>query len=449
MNTLDKAKTICQTLQDHNFQAVFAGGFVRDYLLGLQWNDIDVATNATPEQITTLFGKSSFVGKQFGVVLVTIEDETFDVATFRKDGIYSDGRRPDSVEFTLSLEEDAKRRDLTINGLYLDPIKNEIIDFVGGQDDIKNKKLRFIGKPIDRIREDKIRILRAIRFAVKLKDFTFDEQTFEALKGTSHMLANEPAERFNIEFFGKGDEKKGIFHLNNPRKALNLMLETGILHQIIPELIPLKGCEQPPEFHPEGDCWEHSIQALEFLPKDASTELVVATLLHDIGKPPTQVFADRIRFNQHAKVGTDMTNEIVKRLKFSNDSQEHIVSLVANHMRFASVMKMKKSTLKRFMSLNKFQDHIELHRADCLSSHSNLKNIDFITAKRIEFKNSKEIVSISHEDRLVTGKDLIVLGLKPGPLFKEILSEIETEQLEGTLADKETAIKFIKNKWKI
>jgi poly(A) polymerase len=433
-----KALKIVKTLKDFGYEAYCAGGFVRDMLLGIESNDIDIATNALPEQVESLFPKTLAVGKSFGVIVVIIDDQQFEVATFRSDNSSSDGRHPDSVAFA-SIQEDARRRDLTINGMYYNPLTNEIIDLVGGQTDLRAKLIRFIGDPKQRIAEDHLRLMRVVRFAARF-DFEIEEESFKATKENSHLIHDVSSERI-------ADELIKILSVKNKRRAIELLFETGIVNHILPELVVMKGCEQPAEFHSEGDCLQHTILALSNLPEDASSELLMATLLHDIGKPSTQTFEDRIRFSCHDTEGAKIAENILRRLKLSNEFIEHAVALVKNHMKFMHVKDMRISRLKRFMNLPKFEEHLALHKADCMSSHEKLDNYDFIVEKLKGFVAEPEKNVIAKLPRLVTGNDLLSLGFVAGPLFRTILTDVEDQLLEGALADKEDAIKYVTEKY--
>jgi len=425
----DEALGIVKVLQEHGYEALYAGGCVRDMVLGLESHDIDVATNASPDAVEMLFEKTLPVGKAFGVIVVIIGDTQTEVATFRSDGQYSDGRRPDSVVFS-SKEEDAKRRDLTINGMFYDPIKKEILDYVGGQEDLKKRVIKLIGDPEARIAEDKLRMLRVIRFATRL-DFTVDPDTLEAVKRHSSEIVQVSAERI-------ADELQKILRAGNYQKSLNLLFDIEIIKHILPEIFLMRKCEQPVDYHPEGDVLVHTIKALENLPADASDELRMGMLLHDVGKPVVQTFEDRIRFNQHELKGKDIAREILKRLKFSNEFTERVLSLIENHMKFMHVKDMRTSRLKRFIALPHFEEHMALHRADCLSSHGNLDNYEFVREK-METYEPEEIRPV----RIITGNDLLQMGFKAGPLFKEILTAVEDRQLEGTVTDREQALKYV------
>ena len=441
----DAAISIVQTLRDHAFQAYLVGGCVRDLILGRQPGDYDVATDATPEQVMRIFPETYAVGAQFGVVLIPVESvssreiatahnagKAIEVATFRCDIGYADGRHPDHVRYSKDPREDVQRRDFTINGLLLDPIKNEVLDFVGGRHDLKAGIIRTIGEPQLRFTEDKLRMLRAVRFAARFH-YQIDDATFHAIRNMAAQIHQVSHERVR-------DELTKMLIEGRARRAFELLDESGLLHEVLPEIERMKGVEQPPQFHPEGDVWIHTLLLLEKLPAGVSSTLAWGALLHDVGKPPTfRVAPDRIRFDGHVEVGVRMAEEICRRLRFSNEDTAQILSLVANHMRFGDVQRMKESTLKRFLRLPRFEEQLELHRIDCQSSHGELANYEFVREKlqatpREEFRPAP----------LLTGSDLIEAGYKPGPQFKEMLSAIEDGQLEGTLRSKDQALDFVR-----
>lgn len=437
----ERAFLVAKKLQDAGYQAVFAGGCVRDNLLGRFPQDYDIATDAKPDVIESLFEKTLAVGKSFGVIVVLIDEDEIEVATFRADGESSDGRHPDTVTF-CGMEEDAKRRDLTINGIFFDPVATKTYDFVQGKADLENKVIRLIGNPEDRIKEDKLRMLRVIRFTARF-DFKVDPATLEAVTKHASEITSVSAERIL-------DELLKILRARNFRTSIDLLFETNLIEYILPEVKAMKGCEQPADYHPEGDVLTHTILALEALPEDASDELLMGTLLHDVGKPPTQVFApDRIRFNEHDIRGADITREIMKRLKCSNEFSDHVISLVKSHMKFMHVKDMRTSTLRRFFSTPRFEEHMLLHRSDCLSSHKNTGNLDFLAEKMKVYEPlDPSPAKLSLPPRLFTGKDLLALGFKQGPIFKTILVDVEDLQLEGTITTKEQAIKYVSERYK-
>ena len=433
MTRQQAAEHIVERLRGEGCTAYFAGGCVRDLLLGREPKDFDVATNAHPEVVLEMFPTTFAVGAHFGVVLVADESEgnefVTEVATFRNDGAYSDGRHPDAVRFSESAEEDVKRRDFTINGMLLDPVKlgetgdvdDAVIDFVGGRADLKAGIVRAIGDPRLRFEEDKLRMLRAVRFAARF-GFAIEERTAAAIRALTGEIHQVSRERVR-------DEITRVLTEGHARRAFELLGATGLLQQVLPEVAKMHGVEQPPEFHPEGDVWVHTLLLLEKLPSDASPALAWGALLHDVGKPATFRRApDRIRFDGHVEVGVRIAEEILRRLRFSLEETAQIISLIENHMRFGDVHKMKESTLKRFFRLPKFDEHLALHRMDALSSFGNLDNYEF----------AKEKYEALPEDQvrprlLVTGRDLIEAGYQPGPQFKEMLALAEDSQLEGRI----------------
>jgi len=425
-----KADRIIERLSEKGFQAYYAGGCVRDMLLGRVSKDYDIATNAQPEQVQELFERATdLLGKCFGVVRVISEGDVFEVATFRQDGQYLDGRHPETVNFkNATAEEDASRRDFTINGLFFDPIGGQVIDFVGGQADLRDNLIRAIGNPRDRFREDALRLFRAVRFAAEL-DFNIEPETWKAiceLAPTCGRLAHERVR----------DELVKCFTSFNPGRALDLLDESRLLSYWIPEVDRMKGVEQPPQFHPEGDVYTHVRLMMGEL-KYPSPTLAFSVLLHDIAKPDTFKIdpTGRIRFNEHESIGARMSVEIMKRLKFSNDDIKAVETCVANHMSFKDAKNMRLSTLKRFLSRPYLDDEMELHRIDCKCSHGMLDIYDYLTAKKAE---------LAHEDLspppLISGDDLLQLGLKPGPVVGKILHLVLEEQLEGKLVSREQAL---------
>jgi poly(A) polymerase len=426
------ARSIVQRLQSAGFQALYAGGCVRDKLRGVEPHDYDIATDAKPEEVQRLFPRTVAVGAQFGVVCVMEEGAEFQVASFRADGLYIDGRHPETVVFS-SPEVDAQRRDFTINGLFFDPIREKLIDYVGGQRDLEARLLRAIGNAADRFTEDRLRMLRAVRFAATL-GFEIESATWAAVREHAAHILEVSAERIR-------DELVKIFTSPQRVRGLDLLNESGLLHQILPEMEALKGCEQPPQFHPEGDVWIHTRIMLGLLPEQVSVPLVFSVLLHDIGKPKTYSVDEtgRIRFSGHDKLGAEMTERIMTRLRFSRKEIDATVAAVARHMVFKDVPEMRVSKLKRFMASEHFDDELELHRVDCTSSHHDLSNYTFIQQKREEFAHEPLI-----PEPLIRGQDLIALGYEPGPAFKPILEAVQSRQLEGTLSTREEAIAWVK-----
>ena len=377
-----------------------------------------------------LFPGSKTVGAHFGVVVVRAGEHDFvEVATFRSDGSYSDGRRPDSVTYSTP-EMDAERRDFTVNGLFYDPLANKVIDHVGGQNDLKMGLLRAIGVPAKRFEEDRLRLMRAVRFATVL-GFDIEHATWESVCGLADKISSVSIERIREEFI------KIMLHENRVR-GFDLLVNSGLMAHILPEILVLQGCEQPPQFHPEGDVFVHTRLMLSLLPAQVSLPLVMSVLLHDIAKPATQTRdADtgRIRFNGHDKLGAEMTGNIMRRMKFPNDVIEPTVVAVEHHMTFMEVKKMRTATLKRMLSRPTMDDELALHRVDCLGSNGKLDNYEFMLAKREEFANAPLV-----PPRLVNGADLMQLGWPAGPDLGRVLNDIQTLQLEGQLTTKEQAI---------
>lgn len=413
------ALEIVQKLRAAGHQAYCAGGCVRDLLLDREPKDYDVATDATPDQVVSLFPDALQVGARFGVVVV----HTIEVATFRNDGAYTDGRRPDSVSYTKDPQEDARRRDFTINGMFYDPVEKKILDYVGGEADLRAGMIRAIGDAERRFQEDHLRLLRAVRFAARL-GFRIEEGTWAALVQMQASIKSASAERLR-------DELTLILTEGGARRGFELMDSSGLLAVLLPEITKMKGVAQPPEFHPEGDVWTHTFMMLESL-RQPSLTLAWGVLLHDVGKPPTFRAAkdtgDRIRFNDHAAVGARMAADICARLRFSGRDTDRVVALVENHLRFIDVPRMKPSTLKRFLRLDGFDEHLELHRLDCLSSHRKLDTYEYV--RDLVARLGPEEIKPAP---LLSGHDLIALGYLPGPAFQKILREVEDAHLEGTL----------------
>jgi poly(A) polymerase len=444
MNARAFAEQICSTLRLKGYQAFLVGGCVRDILLGREPADYDVTTDATPQQVEVIFPGSLTVGAKFGVVVVpenmpVLSDgarQQVEVATFRSDMGYSDGRHPDRVDYTKSPQDDVKRRDFTINGMLLDPATNEVLDFVGGREDLRDGIIRAIGDPETRFREDKLRMVRAVRFAARFA-YTIEPKTMHAIQKLALEISQVSMERLR-------DELTKILTEGAARRGLELLDQTGLLVHLLPEIARMKGVEQPPQFHPEGDVWIHTLMMIEGLRAGSSATLAWGVLLHDVGKPPTFTPPSgpngRIRFDRHVEVGVKMAEEICRRFRFSNEETEQILALVASHMRFKDVPKMKPATLKRFVRLERFDEHLELHRLDSLSSHGKLDNYDF--ASRFIAETPPEQVRPA---RLLTGDDLIALGFKPGPAFKAILYNVEEAQLDGTIQTHEEAMRLAKD----
>lgn len=430
----DVATSIVTRLQQRGYTSFFAGGCVRDALRGVSPKDIDIVTAAEPEVVQGLFSRTIPVGAQFGVIRVLEQGFEFEVATFRADGRYIDGRRPESVVFS-SPEEDAKRRDFTVNGIFFDPITGQVIDYVGGQQDLARKLIRAIGRPAERFREDRLRLLRAIRFATSLQ-FEVESATWKALREQAAEITLVSAERIR-------DELNKIFAGPNRVAGLDRLESSGLLQVILPEVQAMRGCEQPAQFHPEGDVYVHTRLMLSLLSPDASLPLVWAVLLHDIGKPVTQTFnpeEGRIRFNGHDRVGAEMAERIMARLRFSNDDTAVVVESVRNHMVFKDAPQMRPAKLRRFLARPTFPLELELHRLDCAGSHRDLGVYEFLEQKRREFAAEPLIPK-----PLITGYDLIAMGLTPGPRFREILDAVQTSQLEGETRTKAEALALVEN----
>lgn len=425
------ARSIVERLRAKGFEALYAGGCVRDQLLGLTPHDYDVATNARPEQVEALFPRTVPVGVQFGVIIVLEQGAEIQVATFRGDGAYHDGRHPESVRYT-DAEGDSRRRDFTVNGLFFDPIEERILDFVEGRRDLESRLLRAIGDPSERFAEDKLRLLRAVRFATTL-GFEIDPDTWREILVWSPEIHAVSAERIR-------EELVKILLSPNRLRGFDLLDESGLLRQVLPEMEALKGCDQPPEFHPEGDVFVHTRLMLSMLAPDASLPLVLSVLFHDIGKPATRMVDEtgRIRFNGHEGVSAGMTLRLLQRLRFPNEVIDAVIPAVRLHMSFKDVPNMRVATLKRMMARPTFEEELELHRVDCLASHGMLDNHAMLIAKREEFGREPLI-----PQPLITGHDLIALGMKPGPEFAEVLMSVQTRQMEGTLNTREEALAWI------
>jgi poly(A) polymerase len=443
------ANEIVRTLRGRGYEAYLAGGCVRDLLLGREPADYDVATDASPQQVMSIFPQTFAVGAQFGVVLVPLPKTAsgtsavrpdarvpvVEVATFRSDIGYSDGRHPDEVRFSNDPREDVQRRDFTINGMLLDPLSNDVLDFVGGREDLRAGIVRAIGDPERRFTEDKLRMLRAVRFAARF-EYAIDATTLAAIQKLAPQIHQVSRERVREELTKMLTEGRA-------RRAFQLLDESRLLPQVLPEISAMKGVEQPPQFHPEGDVYVHTLLLLEKLPAGCSRTLAWGALMHDVGKPPTfRVAPDRIRFDGHVEVGVKMAAEICGRLRFSNDQTDQILALVDNHMRFADVQRMKPSTLKKFLRITGFDEHLELHRIDCLSSNGQLASYDY-AREQLRTLPAEAI----RPAPLITGRDLIEAGYKPGPLFKEILTAVEDAQLDGRVASRAAAMEYVRREF--
>jgi poly(A) polymerase len=445
----DFASSIVRTLREHEHKAYLVGGCVRDLLLGREPADYDVATSATPLQVMEIFPETFAVGAQFGVVLVPPAKDVVsnvsanhsdrgglvEVATFRSDIGYSDGRHPDEVRFSEDPREDVARRDFTINGMLLDPLTDEVLDFVGGRRDLENKMLRAIGDPERRFAEDKLRMLRAVRFAARF-GYSIEPSTWAAIQKLAPEIHVVSRERVR-------DELTKMLTEGRARDAFLLLDRSGLLGEILPEISAMKGVAQPPQFHPEGDVFVHTLLLLENLPRPCPAALAWGALLHDVGKPATfRVAPDRIRFDGHVDVGVKMAEEICRRLRLSGDDTQQVSALVDHHMRFGQATRMSESTLKKFLRMPHFEQHLALHRADCLASHGGLDSYQFVQKKLSEIPPEK-----MRPPRLVSGEDLISAGYSPGPQFRKILDAVENAQLEGDLTSRQAAMEFVRREF--
>ena len=461
------ALQIIAALRAAGFEAYLAGGCVRDLLLGREPHDYDVATSATPDVVLDLFPRTFAVGAHFGVVLVASDCDAAqpvrakseqlappqvvtEVATYRSDGAYSDGRHPDAVRYTTSAEEDVRRRDFTINGLLLDPlrvpssffdshekafaVREGLIDHVHGLADLEAGVVRAIGQPGERFEEDHLRMLRAVRFAARF-GFHIDPATASAIRRLAAKTKAVSRERVR-------DELTKMLTEGHARRAFELLEETALLAEVLPEVARMKGVEQPPQFHPEGDVWVHTLGLLAQLEAGCPLALAWAALLHDVGKPATFRRAERIRFDGHVEVGVAIAAEICRRFRFSNDETSQILSLIENHMRFVDVPRMKASTLKRFFRLEDFPQHLALHRMDCLAGSGNLETWKFVR-ERYEAMPEEAV----HPTPLVTGRELIAAGYQPGAAFRPMLRAVEDAQLEGVIATPAEALALLRERF--
>ncbi len=423
------ATEMVKRLRGQGFQAYFVGGCVRDLVMGREPKDYDISTDAAPEQVVKLYPESLTVGAQFGVVVVPHETGNIEVATFRSDGRYADGRHPSEVRYAKTPQEDVRRRDFTINGLLYDPATDEVLDYVGGQADIRARRIRTIGDPVERFHEDRLRMLRAVRFAARF-GFALDAATKQAIQTLAPQIHDVSAERIR-------DEIIKILTEGQARRGFELLDETSLLKEVLPEIKAFQGVEQPAEFHPEGDVWIHTLMMLEGL-KDPTPTLALGVLLHDVGKPPTFSVRERIRFDNHVEVGAKMAEKICGRLHLSTRETARVAELVRHHLRFKDFPRMKRSTQLRFLRMPGFDEHLELHRLDCLASHRDLTNYEL--ARRLLKETPPETIK---PEPLLRGDDLIAQGYVPGPLFKTILEAVEEAQLEGRLRSREDALRLV------
>jgi poly(A) polymerase len=429
----EAATEIVHRLRSEGFQAYLVGGCVRDLVMGREPQDYDVTTNATPDQVLTLFPDALTVGAQFGVVIVPREAGNVEVATFRSDGLYADGRHPREVRYAETPQEDVCRRDFTINGLLYDPLNDQVLDFVGGQADIRARHVRTIGDPVERFGEDRLRMLRAVRFTARF-DFKLEPTVLAAIRRLAAQIHDVSAERVR-------DEIVKILTEGRARQGFELLDESGLLQEVLPEVKRLQGVEQPPEFHPEGDVWIHTLLMLEGM-REPTPTLALGVLLHDVGKPPTFSIRERIRFDNHMEVGAKMAEEICSRLRLSARETERVVELVRQHLRFKDFPRMRRSTQLRFLRLEGFEEHLELHRLDCLASHGDLTNYE-LARRMLEETPQDEIKPVP----LLRGDDLIAQGYNPGPLFKQILQAVEDAQLEGRIHTRDEALRLVEDRF--
>ena len=433
MTSEELAHQVVRRLRAAGHQAWLVGGCVRDLLLGRHPKDFDVATDARPDRVTELFHRSEQVGAHFGVVLVRENTAQVEVATFRSDHSYEDGRHPEEVRFETDPREDALRRDFTINALLLDPETSEVLDYTGGRDDLARSVVRAIGDAATRFGEDHLRMLRAVRFAARL-GFRIEPSTMDAIRRMHGAILRVSAERIR-------DELVRILVEGGARYGFELLDASGLLGDILPEVAAMKGVAQPPEYHPEGDVWVHTLLLLEKL-RDPTPTLALGALLHDVGKPPTFRVAERIRFDGHVEEGVKLARAILSRLRFSGEQTAQVEALVANHMRFKDVGNMRQSTLKRFLRLPRFHEHLELHRLDVMSSNRRLDSYDFVKEK-LELMPAEEL----KPEPLITGQDLIAAGYAPGPRFGGMLAAVEDAQLEGAVRTREEALALVREQF--
>jgi len=425
------AVKVVRRLQDAGFIAYWAGGCVRDLVMNRQARDYDIATNAVPDKVMELFPASIAVGKSFGVVRVPLEEYWYEVATFRQDAGYEDGRHPSRITFS-DPESDAQRRDFTVNALFYDPVRQEVIDYVSGLDDIGRRLIRAVGEPLTRFQEDHLRLLRAVRFAATL-EFTMDEATSRAIRDTAGRIAVISAERVRDEL------TRLLVESVRAGDALVLLRDLGLLREILPEIDAMQGVEQPPEYHPEGDVFQHTVAMLNGM-RTEEARLAWAVLLHDVGKPPTAQFKEgRWRFECHASVGAEQTCAILSRLKFSSDDRNAIAFMVGNHMRFVDVKSMRRATLRRLVGAPTFPLELELHRLDCVASHGDLENYHYLG----EFRRQMESEPVLPPPWL-DGRDIMALGIPEGREVGVWRKKAYDAQLEGIVADRDALMDWLR-----
>lgn len=435
----ETAISIVRRLQNAGHEAYFVGGCVRDLLRGAEPGDYDIVTSAKPDEVYPLFSRTVPVGMRFGVVIVVEEGHNYEVATFRSEKDYGDGRRPSHVEFTTA-EDDIRRRDFTVNALLMDPLAGSIIDYVGGKEDIKRRLIRTIGSAQERFAEDHLRMLRAVRFAANL-GYEIDIETLDAIKLNAPAIHRISAERIR-------DELTKLITRGGARRGMEILAETGLLAEILPEVDALRGVEQPPQYHPEGDVWEHTLRMLDLLlswkGQENDDRLAWAVLMHDVGKALTRSENETgIHFYGHVREGEKIAEKLMRRLKFSRRDMETILALIHCHMLFIHVQEMRPNRLKRFLRMPDFDLHLELHRLDCLGSHAFLDNYEFCKSKLMDVRADE-----LHPPRLLNGDDLIAMGFSPGPLFNEILRAVEDAQLDGEISTSEEARRLVRKQWR-
>ena len=435
-DVFNAAAAVTGRLRHAGYEAYFAGGFARDALIGRPIHDIDIATNAHPDVVEKIFPDSREIGKSFGVIQVAAGEHRFDVATFRRDMAYHDGRHPDGVVFTTA-EQDAQRRDFTVNGMFFDPTTNEVIDYVGGLDDLNRKFIRAIGRAYERFAEDHLRMLRATRFASVLQ-FSIEPDTWQSIQSHAPQISTVSMERIRDEFI------RTLMESPRPGAALTLLRDAGLLAVILPELQAMNGVEQPPEHHPEGDVFIHTALMLDLM-KERSPELIWSILMHDVAKPATFAIGTdkrtgqpKIQFRGHADLGAEMTVDIMRRFKCPNDQIDAVVIAVKNHMRFAAIPDMKESTLRRWVGSPTFPLELELHRIDCLGSHGGLEHMHQV----IDFQQKLREEPVLPPP-LLRGKVLLDAGFSPGPEFGRILKQAYDAQLEGKFTDHDGAMAWL------
>jgi len=431
----EQATQIVRCLHDAGFAAFWVGGCVRDFLLGREPGDFDIATSALPDQIEKIFKRTIAVGRKFGVVVVVEEGKQFQVATFRAESDYRDGRRPEKVIFS-NAREDAGRRDFTVNGLFYDPIAEKLYDWIGGEKDLRARTIRTIGAPEERFAEDHLRLVRAVRFAAQM-DFQIELRTFAAIRAIAPKVKSISAERIR-------DELLKLFRPPHAARGLELLRDSSLLEYVLPEIAATIGCEQSPDFHPEGDVFTHLCLMLDRMPESADELLPWAVLLHDVAKPLTASRDPKtgsIHFYEHEKIGARMSEQILERLRFPRKEIDAVAAAVRYHMQFKDALQMRKATLRRMLLRETFPLELALHRLDCLGSHGRLDVYDFLVEQSAELAKQPEI-----RPALLTGKDLIKMGLKPGPAMGGLLAEVREKQLQDELKTKADARSWVKRK---